>query len=73
MNPSQWLHILKVGMLWHLMRESNILVGTYLRHQHNAANFLDIRIIRWTHSVEIASYLNPQVTDANEALQNILG
>ena len=72
MQPSQGLHIRKVRMLRCLLRQRHILIGTDLRDHHNSPNLLDHWIVRWTDSIHVSGNLGAQISDADEALEDIL-
>ena len=73
MEPSQRLHICEVGMLRRLLGQGNVLIGTNLRDHHDRADLLDHWIVWRTHSIHVASDLGAQVSDADKALEHILG
>jgi len=72
-DPTQWLHVFQVRVLRRLVRQSHVLVATDLRNEYNATDFLDLWVLRWRDTVHVASDLNTQVRDADEALEDVLG
>lgn len=50
----------------------DLLVGSPLRWHGNAANFLDLRVVRWAYTIQVASNLCPQIRNAYELLQYVL-
>lgn len=73
MDPAKRFKVLQIGVLWHLVWQTDILVGTNLRYHNYSSYFLDKWVVRRTYSVHEARNLNPKVTDADEPLEDILG
>ena len=44
-----------------------------LRHHHDAADLLHLRVVRWADAVQVARDLRAQVGDHDELLQHVLG
>ena len=72
MDPAEWFHVSQVRMLRRLDWERHSLVIANLRYYSNGTHLLDLLIIFWCYSKEIAGHLNSQVRHTNKTLQNIL-
>ena len=60
-DPSKRLHILEVRMLGVLVWQSHVLIAANLRYEHNSPNLLNLWILSRTHTVHVASDLDPQI------------
>jgi len=61
--PTQWFHLFEVLMLWQLGWQVYGLMSAPLWCHHNASDFLYLRIIRWTATIQISSNLKHVVID----------
>jgi len=71
-HPSKWLEILDELMLRKLIRKIDDLVSSLLRRKNDAANLLDVRIVRGRVAVEESSNLSTKIRDGDELLQQVL-
>jgi len=61
--PTQWFHLLEVLMLWQLGWQVYSLMSAPLRCHHNSSDFLYMRIIRWTATIQVTGNLKHIVID----------
>ena len=72
-NPAERLHFLEVLVLRQHVRQLHGLMRAQLWHEHDAAYFFHLRIVRGTDAVQVAGYLAAQVRDGDELFENVLG
>lgn len=61
--PTQWFHLLEVLMLWQLGWQVYGLMSAPLRCHHNASDFLYLRIIGRTATIQVSGNLKHVVID----------
>lgn len=71
-HPSQRFQIIEEIMLGKSRWKINLLVGSPLRWHGNAANFLNLRVVRWAYTVQVTRNLCPQIRNTDELFQNVL-
>ena len=71
--PAERLHLLQVLVLRQHVRHLHELMRAQLRHEHNAAYLLDLRVVGRTDAVHVAGDLAAQVGDGDELLEHVLG
>ena len=72
-DPAKRLHIFQVWVLWTLVWQCDVLIATDLRHENDGPDLLDLWILRRANTIHVASDLDAQICNANEALENVLG
>mmetsp|Transcript_889 Transcript_889/g.2134 ORF Transcript_889/g.2134 Transcript_889/m.2134 type:complete len:262 (-) Transcript_889:6456-7241(-) len=72
-DPTQRLEVPQMVVVGQLSRQRHGVVGTHLRHHDHASNLLHLGVVWRRNAVEVCRYLRPQVTDADEGLQDVLG
>jgi len=61
--PTQWFHLLEVLMLWQLGWQVYGLMSAPLWCHHNASDFLYLRIIWWTATIQVTGNLKHAAID----------
>lgn len=72
MNPAERFKVLEVETVRESRRECHGVLITGLRDHNDAADFLDLRVLRGRNSVHKSTDLRLQICDGNEFLKNIL-
>ena len=72
MDDAQQLQVSKIFILWQLLGQLEVLMSTALRHHHDGSHLFHFWIVGWRYSINIPSYLDPQITDGDELLEDIL-
>lgn len=57
-DPTERLHVFKIGMLWALVRQSHVLVATRLGDEYDTSDLLDLRVLGRTDTVHVACDLD---------------
>mmetsp|Transcript_39072 Transcript_39072/g.85881 ORF Transcript_39072/g.85881 Transcript_39072/m.85881 type:complete len:419 (+) Transcript_39072:398-1654(+) len=71
-QPAERLHALEVLVVRQHARQVHRLVRAPLRDHDNAADLLDLRVIRRRDAVHVPGDLGTQVSDGDEALEHVL-
>ena len=72
-DPAKRLHVPQVRVVGRLMGQSHRLVVSDLRHQHDAADLFDLRVVWRGHAIHVASDLDSQVRYADEPFEDVFG
>lgn len=72
-DPAQRLHAAQVLVLWQGSGQVDCLVRAPLRHEHNAADLFDLRIVGRRDPVQVRRDLRPKIADHDESFEHVLG